>query len=215
LKGIKKMDKNKQIAILFGVVVVLFAATAVGIVIMSLQSHWSDSEGPKLQVARNEPKPVAVAAPEDENLTNMTDDDEAFLRWMQENMAEEEEAEPVAEEEEKPETVAAVVEEEAAPLEQRSQRAQRFGSWRNMWGDLNLTEEQQERVREAMRLAMEKWQNMTDEERQDEMEKMREGFEKWQNMSDEEREDAMEEMRGKFEDWLDSDEAEFPDFSLD
>ncbi|MHC4604278.1 MAG: hypothetical protein ACYS6W_13210, partial [Planctomycetota bacterium] len=82
------MDKKKQIGILLGVVVVLFAATAVGIVIMSLQSHWSDADDPKPQVVLQEPKPAAVVAADDENLTNMTDEDEAFLRWMQENMAE-------------------------------------------------------------------------------------------------------------------------------
>ncbi|MBA7686444.1 hypothetical protein ES703_94891 [subsurface metagenome] len=211
------MDKRKQIAILIGVVVSLLAATAVGIVIMSLRSHWSEAIDPKLQVQRQETKPAAEVKAEDENLTNITEEDEEFLRWVYENTAEEEQAEAEVEEDvsQPEEPVAAVVEEEGAPLEQQGRRAQGPGGWRNVWADLNLTQEQQERLGEAMRLAMDKWQNMTDEERQDEMEKMREGWEKWQNMSDEEREDAMEQMREKFEDWLDSDEVELPDFSLD
>lgn len=208
------MDKKKQIGILFGVVVVLFATIAVGIVIMGLQSHWFEAEDLEPQVERNESKPGAMITAEDEKPTNITNDDEAFLRWMYENTAEEGEAEAEVEKEEQ-EPVTAVVEEKGALLEQQGQRAQGFGGWRNVWADLNLTQEQKERLGEAMRLAMERWQNMTDEEREDETEKMREGWEKWQNMSDEEREDAMKQMREKFEDWLDSDEVELPDFFSD
>ena len=209
------MDKKKQIGILFVVVVVLLAATAVGIVIMSLQSYWFEAEGPKPKVEVKESKPATGVTAEDENLTNINDENEAFLWWLYENTAEEEEAEGVVKEEPKPEPVAAAVKEEVAPIAQQGRGPGGFGDWRNVWAGLNLTQEQQERLGEAMRLAWERWQNMTDEERQDETEKMREGFEKWQNMSDEEREDAMKQMREKFEAWLDSDEVELPDFSLD
>ncbi len=210
------MDKKSQIAILIGVVVVVFAALAVGVGIKRFLSQRSEDHDAELQVQHQETKPAAVVAPEDEKLTDITDEEEEFLRWVHEKMTEEEEAEPEVEEDvSQEEPAVAVVEEEVAPPEQQSRRAQGFGGWRNVWADLNLTQEQQERIGEGFRLAIEKWQNMTDEERQDETERMREQGEKWQNMSEEEREDAMEKMRGKLEDWLDSDEVELPDFSLD
>ena len=211
------MDKKKQIGILIGVVVLVFGALAVGVGIRRFLSQRSEAKAPKPQVQRQETKPAAVVAPEDEKLTDITDEDEEFLRWAYEKMAEEEEAEPEVKEEdtsqEEPEV--AVAEEEVAPPEQQSRTAQSFGGWRNVWADLNLTQEQQERLGEAVRLAMEKWQNMTAEEREDETRRMREQGEKWQNMSEEEREDAMKKIRGQLEDWLDSDEVELPDFSLD
>ena len=209
------MDKKSQIGILIGVVVLVFAALAVGVGIRRFLSQRSEAKDPKPQVQRQETKPAAVVAPEDEKLTDITDEDEEFLRWAYEKMAEEEEAEAAVEEDVSQEPEVAVAEEEGAPLEQQGRRAQGFGGWRNVWADLNLTQEQQERLGEAFRLAMEKWQNMTDEERQDETEKMRDQWETWQNMSEEEREDTMKKMREKFEDWLDSDEVELPDFSLD
>lgn len=210
------MDKKSQIGILIGVVVLVFGALAVGVSIRRFLSQRSEAKDPKPQVQRQESEPAAVVAAEDEKLTDITDEDEEFLRWVHEKMAEEEEAEPEVEEAASPEEPAvAVAEEEVAPPEQQAQRAQGFGGWRNVWADLNLTQEQQERLGEAFRLAMEKWQNMTAEERQDETQRMRDQWETWQNMSEEEREDAMEKIRGKLEDWLDSDEVELPDFSLD
>ena len=212
------MDKKKQIGMLIGVVVLVFGALAVGVGIKRFLSQRSEVKAPKPQVQRQETKPAAVVAPEDEKLTDITDEDEEFLRWVREKMAEEEEAEPEVKEEDashQEEPAVAVVEEEVAPPEQQSRTTQSFGGWRNVWADLNLTQEQQERLGEAFRLAMEKWQNMTAEERQYETQRMRDQGETWQNMSEEEREDAMERIRGKFEDWLNSDEVELPDFSLD
>jgi len=209
------MDKKSQIAILIGVVVLVLGALAVGVGIKRFLSQRSEAIDLKPQVEGNESKPAAEVKAEDEKQTDITEEDEEFLRWVYETMAEEEEAEAEEEDTSPDEPEVTVVEEEVAPPEQQTQTTRRSGDWRNVWQDLNLTEEQQEKVREGFRLAMEKWQNMTDEEREDEMERMREQGEKWQNMSDEEREEAMETIRGKFEDWLDSDEVELPDFSLD
>jgi len=209
------MDKKSQIAILIGVVVVVFAALAVGVGIRRFLSQRSEAKDPKTQAQRQETKPAAVVAPKDEKQTDITDEEEEFLRWAYEKMSEEEKAEAAVEEDVSQEPAVAVAEEEVAPPEQQGRRAQGFGGWRSVWADLNLTQEQQERLGEAFRLAMEKWQNMTEEERQDETQKMRDQWETWQNMSEEEREEAMEKMREKFEDWLDSDEVELPDFSLD
>jgi hypothetical protein len=211
------MDKKSQIAILIGVVVIVFAALAVGVGVKRILSRRSEATDPKLQVQRQETKAAVEVAPEDQKPTDISEEDEEFLRWVYEKMAEEEEAKAEAEEEDtsQDEPKVAVVEEEVAPAEEQGRTARRFGDWRNIWSDLNLTEEQQEKLREGFRLAMERWQNMTDEEREDEMERMREQGEKWQNMTDEERDEAMSKIREQFEDWLDSDEVELPEFSLD
>lgn len=217
------MDKKKQIGMLIGVFVVLLGALAAGVGIRRFLSQRSEAKAPKPQVQRRESEPAAVVAPEDEKLTDITDEDEEFLRWVNEKMAEEEEAGPEVEEAEaeveeyvsQKEPAVAVVEEEGAILEQQGRMAQGFGGWRSIWADLNLTEEEQERLREGFRLVMEKWQNMSGEEREAEMERMREQGDRWQNMSDEEREDAMERMRDKFEEWRQSGEVELPEFTLD
>jgi len=210
------MDKKKQIGMLIGVFVVLLGALAAGVGIRRFLSQRSEAKDPKPQVQRHESEPAAVVAPEDEKLTDITDEDEEFLRWVYEKMAKEEEAEPEVEEDvSQEEPAVAVVEEEGAILEQQGRMDQGFGGWRSIWADLNLTEEEQERLREGFRLTMEKWQNMSDEEREAEMERMGDQWDRWQNMSDEEREDAMERMRDKFEEWRQSGEVELPEFTLD
>jgi TRAP-type C4-dicarboxylate transport system substrate-binding protein len=92
---------------------------------------------------------------------------------------------------------------------------QRFGDWQNVWADLNLTPEEQARIREGFELARQRWQNMSTEEREAEMARMRDGWQRWQNMSDQERQDAMQRIRQQFEEWRRSGRAELPIPSLD
>jgi len=87
--------------------------------------------------------------------------------------------------------------------------------WRQMWADLNLTEEEQARLREGFALAMERWRNMSEEDRQAEMTRLRGMREQWEAMSDEEREGAMGRMRDRFEDWRASGAIELPELTLD
>ena len=92
---------------------------------------------------------------------------------------------------------------------------QSMGGWRQMWANLNLTEEEKARLKEGFRLAMERWQNMSEEERQAETARMRGMWERWQGMSEEEREEAMGRMRERFEDWRQSGAVELPELTLD
>ena len=110
---------------------------------------------------------------------------------------------------------AAVVEEEGATAEQQWQMPQSVGDWRTVWADLNLTEEEQARLREGLRLAWERWQNMSEQERQAEIERLREMGERWENMSEEEKREASQRMRDRFEEWRKSDRVELPELSLD
>ncbi|UCG48025.1 MAG: hypothetical protein JSU94_21420 [Phycisphaerales bacterium] len=92
---------------------------------------------------------------------------------------------------------------------------QSIGGWRQVWANLNLTEEEKARLREGFRLAMERWRNMSEEERQAERERLRGMWERWQGMSEEERQEAMGRMRERFEDWRQSGAVELPELTLD
>lgn len=104
---------------------------------------------------------------------------------------------------------------EAEPMQGMGMMGQGGERWRQMWADLNLTPEEQARLREGFALAMQKWQNMSEDERQAEMARMRGMREQWEGMSDEEREAAMGRMRDRFEAWRASGAVELPQLTLD
>ena len=112
---------------------------------------------------------------------------------------------------EKPEDIKNVAE----PIEEQTQESRSFGGWRDVWADLNLTEEEQGRLREGFRLAIERWQNMSPEEREAETARLKAMRERWENMTEEERQEASERMRDRFEEWRQSGEVELPQLSLD
>jgi len=78
-----------------------------------------------------------------------------------------------------------------------------------------MTQEEQARLREGWRLAIERWQNMPDDQRQAEMERMRADWGRWQYMSDEERQAASQRNRERFQQWRESGQIELPELSLD
>jgi len=88
-------------------------------------------------------------------------------------------------------------------------------NWRQMWADLNLTQEEIARLREGWRLAVERWQNMSEEERQGEIGRLNGMRIRWDNMSEEERNQAMERGRQRFEEWRRSGQVELPEITLD
>lgn len=208
------MYKKHQLGTLISVVVVLLAALAVGVGIRKIRLNQAE---PKPQVERRESGAAAVGVTKAAKPTNLTEQDEDFLRWMDEETGQPEEAETVVEEQYAPQaepTVAGVPQEGPLPA-QPGQMAQRFGDWRNVWADLNLTQEEQARIREGFELARQRWQTMSAEERQAEMARMRTGWERWQNMSAQEREAAMQRIRQQFEEWRRSGRVELPIPSLD
>ncbi len=213
------MEKKSQLGTLVSVVVVLLAALAVGVGIRKVRLQQAEPEPPvpTRRSAGRQPEPAVVRAKEDAKPAAPTEQDEEFLLWMGEETAGAEEAQRPVEEQSVPqeEPQAAVVQEQPAPLEQPGQMAQPFGDWRNMWGDLNLTEEEQARLREGFAMAMQRWQNMSEQDRQAEVARMREGWERWQNMSDQERQQVMQRMREQFEEWRRSGRIELPMPSLD
>lgn len=239
------MDKTSiknQIVMLTGAVIVLLAALVLGMGIRKLRlaGVFTRTEAP-MQTHAVEPEAVIVAeAPpdsgkEDEWLEeqmqtvepetvvaaeappDLSEEDEQLLLWLEgqmESATAQEEA--VASAEYAHQETAESIEKPTDTADSRQGRAtQGFGDWRNAWADLNLTEEEQTRLREGFRLAMERWQNMSEQERQARIEEMRAGWERWQNMSDEEREAANQRNRERFEQWRESGQAELPEMSLD
>lgn len=205
-----KTNGKSRLVILGAVVVLLFAALAVGIVIKLSQPHRLEVEEP---VKKQETKPVETRPQEEEiKQSEMTQEDEEFLQWLDEEIKtlEEEEAAEAMAVEEKPEDMPV-----AEPVEEEVQETRSFGGWREVWANLNLTEEEQARMREGFRIAIERWQNMSPEEREDETARLRAMGERWENMSEEERQETSERMRDRFEEWRQSDRVELPELSLD
>ncbi len=232
-----KTNGKSKLGRLVAVVVLLFTVLAVGIGIKLYQPHRAEFES---QVEQQQTKPAETHPQEEGNRSEMTQEDEEFLQWLDEEiekLEEEEETETMAAEEE-PEDMpeaepveheaqeargkeAILAEEEAEdipvaePVEDEAQETKSFGGWRDVWADLNLTEEEQARLREGFKLAMQRWQNMSPEEREEETARLRAMGERWENMSEEERQEASERMRDRFEEWRQSGRVELPELSLD
>lgn len=204
----KVKGKSKPV-IIITLVILLFTALAVGIVIKLSEPQRIEVEP---QVEKQQAKPKETRPKEESNRSEMTQEDEEFLQWLDEEIArlEEEEAAKAMLVEEKPEDIPAVVE----PVEE-TQESRNFGGWRDVWADLNLTEEEQARLREGFKLAIQRWQNMSPEEREAETARLRAMGERWENMSEEERQEASERMRDRFEQWRQSGDVELPPLSLD
>ncbi len=206
-----KTEGKSRLGILGIVVVLLFAALAVGIGIKLSQPHQAELE-PKVE--KQQIKPAETRPQEEEEIkqSEMTQEDEEFLLWLDEEIArlEEEEAAEAMAAEEEPEDIPM-----AEPVKEKARETKSFGGWRDVWADLNLTEEEQARLREGFKLAIQRWQNMSPEEREAETARLREMGERWENMSEEERREASERMRDRFEEWRQSGDVELPQLSLD
>jgi hypothetical protein len=202
---------KSRLGILCAVVVLLFAALAVGLGIKLSRPDRADSEP---RVEQQQIKPKETRPQEESKPSKLTAEDEEFLQWLQEKMQESEDQEE-EETETMPDEEGPVDMAEAEPAEDEVQEPRRFGGWRDVWANLNLTEEEKARLREGIRLAVERWQNMTPEEREAETARLQEMGERWENMSDDERREASERMRDRFEEWRQSDDVELPELSLD
>ena len=204
-----KTNGKTKTGILVAVVVLLFAALAVGIGIKLFQPQRVEVEP---QVEKQQAKPAQTRPQEDGNLSEMTPEDEEFLLWLDEEIAtlEEEEKQKAMAAEEEPEDVPV-----AEPVEDQAQEKRSFGGWRDVWANLNLTEEEQARLREGFKLAMQRWQNMSPEEREAETARLKAMGERWENMTEEERQEASERMRDRFDEWRESGDVELPPLSLD
>ena len=197
------MRKKNTTTTVIWIAVVLASAAGLGYGIRKMR--WSQAmrkdlpeSKPPAQAVGSEPEVETVPEPEPEPEVEVVEIDAAAIE------------EPVLDE---PEDEAQTQPSQKARSSGPSNQG--LGNWRSVWADLNLTQEEQGRLREGWRIAVERWQNMPEEDRQLQMERMRASGERWQNMSDVEREQASRELRRRIEQWRQSGSTDLPDLILD
>ena len=199
------MGKASPAVWVIGPVVVLLGSFTLGFGIRAVRLWRAELESKvesKQQTEQIEPQPVLAGADMEEPQGEAVEQEYVIVEEPLPQL----DAEPREQPEEEP---------DAETVEYQPQKAGGFGGWREVWANLNLTEEEKARLREGLRLAWEKWQNMSAEEREAETSRLREMGERWENMSDEEKREASQRMRDRFEEWRESDRVELPELSLD
>jgi hypothetical protein len=154
--------RNKNVATVIWVGLVLAGAAGLGYGIrqirrsLAARKNLSESR-PQAQVLDSEPEAETVPEPEPEVV-------EIDTTTIEEPVLEEPEDESQSEPSQKARS--------SGPTNQG------LGDWRSVWVDLNLTQEEQARLREGWRLAVAGWQNMSEQERQWRGERMRASWER-------------------------------------
>jgi hypothetical protein len=103
----------------------------------------------------------------------------------------------------------------AEPQRRQWKFGQNFGLIQKFFEDLNLSEEEQARLREGLELMRRQFENMSDEERWAEFAQMAEMGQRWENMTDQQREAVTQRMRERYEVWRHSNSVEIPRLTLD
>ena len=87
------------------------------------------------------------------------------------------------------------------PEQAQPQAARGPGAWGQDGWNLNLTEEEQARLRQGVTALLQRFQNMSEEKRQAEIARFNAMRERFENMSDEERQQAMGRVQERIEQW--------------
>ncbi|HEX42945.1 MAG TPA: hypothetical protein ENN81_12940 [Phycisphaerales bacterium] len=87
--------------------------------------------------------------------------------------------------------------------------------FQRVFGDIKLTPEEEDRFRQGMSQAIQRFWTMSEGDRQAEMERLRSMGERWQGMNESDREAAMQRVRARFDEWRTSGGTELPPLSLD
>jgi hypothetical protein len=207
------MDRSVRTGILVIGVLVVIAALVAG-----LGMDWLFPK-PKPALPPPAPEPVVETQPADPVKTNeLTKEDEEFLQWFLDNPPQ------------KPEEVA--FQQPPPPTDTPRQGLNfngmmgMFGGgmgtadgqrpqWQNIWANLNLTEEEQMRLRNGFQKVMGRMMTMTEEQRQAERLRFEEMGRRFQAMSDEEKNAASQRMKDRFDQWRQSGSEDLPELSLD
>ncbi len=212
------MNRSVRTGILVIGVLVIAAALVAG-----LGMDWLFS---KPQPATPPPAPDPVVegkATEPAKTNELTQEDEEFLQWFLDNPPN------------KPDEVAF---EAAPPVAEVPRQGPNFNGmmgmfggggggggagaadgqrpkWQQIWGNLNLTEEEQIRLRNGFQKVMGRWMTMTEEERLAERARLQEMGQRFQAMSEEEKTAASQRMKDRFDQWRQSGSEDLPELSLD
>ena len=202
------MDGSVALRYVVTSILILVGAYGVGLGIRAARTRPVEPE-PNVVAPPSHLKSPAPVVREDPDTGKSTIQDEEIIPW-----AEEETVEPeVPDEVEMEETP--VVEQEDELAETPQETPQTVGDWRTVWAGLELTPEEQMRLREGFNLARQRWQSMSPAEREAEGARLRDMGIQWQMMSEEEKQAASQGMRDRFEDWRTSGSVELPELSFD
>ena len=209
------MKKKTQMSSLINVITVILVVGAVAWGVVKILSQWTQANSDTTpQVDGGQSEPVAAAGPDARSQARLVEEEHDSAEKVEEAAAEveaETEADaPVQDQTDEPEQA----ESPAETVEKPERPAQGFNI-RQMWADLNLTQEELGRLRQGFGLAMQKRQNMSEEERQVETARMQAMRARWEGMSADEQRETMQRMRGRFDQWRQSDSIELPELSLD
>ncbi len=207
------MAKKTQMPSVVNVIMVLLVVGAVVWGVVKIRSQRTQTDSDTEEVDRGESEGAVAGTPDEKSEAGVVEEAQAARG----NIAEADEGQeadrlaraPVDEADRDEGETSAV-----GSVGQPKRSAQGF-SWRQIWADLNLTPEEQARLREGFGLAMQKWQNMSEEERQAETARMQAMRARWEGMSEDEQRETMGRMRGRFEEWRQSGSIELPELSLD
>jgi hypothetical protein len=207
------MDRTMRTGILAIGVLVVVAALVAG-----LGMDWLF---PKPQPAPPPPapEPVVESKPAESPKTKeLTKEDEEFLQWFLDNPPD------------KPQEVA--YQAPPPPPSDMPRQGPNFNNmmgmfggmetpdgqrpqWQQIWANLNLTEEEQMRLRNGFQKVMARMMSMTEEQRQAERARFEEMGRRFQAMSDEEKNAASQRMKDRFDQWQQSGSEDLPELSLD
>jgi hypothetical protein len=206
------MDRTVRTGILVVGVLVIAAALVAG-----LGLDWLFPK-PKAVSPPPAPEPVVESKPAEPLKTNeLTKEDEEFLQWFLDNPPQ------------KPEEVAF---QQPPPPTDTPRQGPNFNGvmgmfggagsadgqrpqWQTIWANLNLTEEEQVRLRNGFQKVMARMMSMTEEERMAERARMEEMGRRFQAMSDEEKTAASQRMKDRFDQWRQSGSEDLPELSLE
>ncbi len=215
------MDTQTHVIVGVGIVL-LIAAVAVGLGVYMFvgsqpEPQLPSQNPPQAPVEVAETSTTAVPAP----TTHPDAEYEACMEWLEEEAAkDDEEAIP----EEQLPVAAPVIEEQtpAPPIQQVPEFLADLGGggssmprWRSIWADLNLTQEEQSRLRAGFGLLMARWASMPPEAQAAERARMQEMRMRWEGMDDQERQETSQRLRNRFEEWRASGQIELPELTLD
>jgi hypothetical protein len=197
--------------ILLGIVILI----GIGLAVRSLYTQSKEAAGPENPSSVSSPDSARNTMAESDESAPLSEEDRQFLQWLDESIATAEHATPATDVEPASSRPAGSMASHDRPWgpEHTGSSDGGISDWRTLWSDLELTEAEQMRLRQAFLLGIQRWQAMSPEQRDAQAERFRALGQRWQMMSEEQRQRVSQRMRDRFEEWRHSDQVELPDVS--
>jgi len=223
------IDMKNRFTIQIGIFVLIFAIVSIG---LGIKAFWGQRTAAETQEIVLDTEFRAAVKKEAKPSRGVE-----FVQWMVTEAAkarataadedhsgtEGEEAEEVDDAEDKKEE--AITAEEAPEAdaaegnepagEPAEQTATETKNWRTVWADLNLTDEEKDRLQQGVMQLIQKWQAMSAEEQQAERARWQDMRSRFEAMSEAEKLEVSQRLRKRFEEWRQSGRIELPELTLD